>query len=137
MIKYFLIQHDFNKKESEYIDTYNKYDGLYEMETYAECYIKDKQGEQQISYYKSSDKNRVFGYFIEKDINNVNKLTVKRKYIKYFGIFTNTIVIEDIISFSLVEYIDDDFYEYNIERNDFEYKEIFDKVIKSIKLIEE
>jgi hypothetical protein len=106
MKDYILVEHDHLKKESKIVNTYNcKYDALEIMVEMAEYYIKCKVGVTNIIYYKKGDKNRIYNYFIENDAqDNNNKLTVKRKYVKYgfLWLFSNTVLIEDIISYYII-----------------------------------
>lgn len=80
----------------------HKYDGLHLIESYCEEYIKHLVGNNtDIKYYSEGDTNRVYGYFIEKSNDDLNKMTVRHKYIKSKGFFMNEVVIENIISYKL------------------------------------
>jgi hypothetical protein len=140
---YFLVSHDFKQKQSTIIQNCNKYDGLHMIESLCEEYIKQMIGNKPIKYYCEGDSNRDYGYFIEKSKYDLNKLTVKHKYIKSRGFFINDVVIEDIISYKLAfceKESDDDLYEFECNNNFVEvdkYNKVVDMIKTTIKLIDE
>jgi len=132
---YFLVSHNFIDKHSSIIQLCNKYDGLHLIESYCEEYIKHLVGNnQEIKYYSEGDTNRVYGYFIEKSSNDLNKMTVRHKYIKNKGYFVNDVVVENIISYKLA-ICDGEYYgepEEPFINMDFNQMQNFNKVIEQI-----
>jgi len=130
---YFLVSHNYQDKESTIIELCNKYDGLHLIESYCEEYIRHLVGNNKnIIYYSEDSTNRVYGYFIEKSKNDLNKMTVRHKYIKSSGFFCNEVVIENLVSYKLAKCDSEDRVEPFIN-NEFCYKEEFGKVLNYIK----
>jgi len=139
MKNYFLISHDYKFKQSIILQQCSKYDGLHLIEEYCERLVREYEGDKDIKYYLSTDTNRQYGYFIEKDIENLNKLTVKHKYIKYYGFLSNTVAIENIISYQLAEVINESHINFEVgilfDCNE-KYKLCIDEILKTVKKIE-
>lgn len=133
---YFLIAHDYRFKESSILKNCTKYNGLHLIEKYCERFVLSKEGDKPIKYYLSTDRNREYGYFIEKSMDDLNKLTVKHKYVKSKGYFMDEVVIENIISFKVSHVLHDNEYDFGSYYHGLEFihKELYDKVIESIKL---
>lgn len=139
---YFLIEHNYNEKYSKTTTLCSKYDGLHLLEEKCEEFIKRLVGgNYKINYYNEGDTNRIYGYFIEKSKYDLNKLTVKHKYIKCRGFVYNEVVIENVISFKLsiseiniyvdwIPYCNDEFKETET------YDKVVNEIINTVKLID-
>lgn len=110
-MKYLLIEHNYAFKESRVVEEHrNKYECLSRIEEFARLFILARKGDNNIiNFYDKYDKNRVYDYFIERWNGELNKLTVKIKYISgYNWFFFKNVIIEPLVSFSFVSVEDGD-----------------------------
>jgi len=133
MKEYFIIKFDYINKQSEIITKDNKYNALEIIQQLAETYIYTVTGKTKPIYYAENKIIKNYGYYIEKSLNNVDKLTVKHKYIKKSENGFINIGIDSIISFYIAScesiYNNIDTY----KRNLYENKIKFDMVIEDLR----
>lgn len=103
MTSYTLIKHNHKNKESEIVESFSsKYECLAFMQEQAEEFIKKHEGNKTIHIYNKNSTNRVYGYFLQKSLKNINKITIKKKY-KVYGYLWNSVFVDSILSFMIVE----------------------------------
>lgn len=131
--KYYLIEENHLNKKTTILKQCSKYNGLHEIETIAENYVKLQNGNLSIHYYLPNEHNRPFSYYIEK--SRLDGITIKKKF-KNYGYIFNDVFHQNILSYYIAEYYDyfDDDITYDLYRYSlFDSAKIYNDVMIDLK----